>query len=488
MTNLAIQTPRNADLGLVASLGAAPAFADFLFFDSVLGVNTALFLFIVTAGASILRNDGRLTAAAATLLALIAGQSVALLIQPSLLSVMLSSLLILALIVTRGGAPKGLIGVDGLTGGLGRFVQDCGLRIRSLPALWLNALRERRSTDQPRGEVLLRRWGAPIGAGLLFAGLIISANPVIETTLLEWSPHISISRLAMIFGVALGAWCLLSTPVRGAEPWMRDRAGKWADGAGRWRERLIDPIAIRRALMLCNLLFLVQTTTDAAFLWGGAGLPDGLTYAEYAHRGVFPLAIMAVLAGGFALLVSADDPSRLRRGLLILWIGQSLFTLISAMARLDLYVAVYGLTWLRVIGFFCMGLMAIGLALILARLIFRLSAGWLVRSNAIAVFCALYLFSFVDVAGVIADVNLANSRDMGGPGEWLDIAYLERLGPSALPALTRFLDQRGPRYKRREDAQAAHDRLRAIAQIRQDAWRSWRWRDQISLAAAAREG
>jgi Domain of unknown function (DUF4153) len=46
---------------------------------------------------------------------------------------------------------------------------------------------------------------------------------------------------------------------------------------------------ILRSLILFNLLFAVQTLLDAIYLWGNAALPGGISYADYAHRGAYPL-------------------------------------------------------------------------------------------------------------------------------------------------------------------------------------------------------
>jgi hypothetical protein len=40
------------------------------------------------------------------------------------------------------------------------------------------------------------------------------------------------------------------------------------------------------------------------YLWGSATLPDGLTYADYAHRGAYPLIVTALLAGWFAIVAT----------------------------------------------------------------------------------------------------------------------------------------------------------------------------------------
>jgi hypothetical protein len=57
-----------------------------------------------------------------------------------------------------------------------------------------------------------------------------------------------------------------------------------------------------RSLILFNALFALQSALDLVYLWGGATLPDGMTYADYAHRGAYPLIATALLAASFALI------------------------------------------------------------------------------------------------------------------------------------------------------------------------------------------
>jgi hypothetical protein len=57
-------------------------------------------------------------------------------------------------------------------------------------------------------------------------------------------------------------------------------------------------------LILFNAMFLIQTCLDMLYLWGSATLPDGLTYADYAHRGAYPLIVTALLAGWFAIVAT----------------------------------------------------------------------------------------------------------------------------------------------------------------------------------------
>ena len=76
-----------------------------------------------------------------------------------------------------------------------------------------------------------------------------------------------------------------------------------------------------RSLILFNALFALQSGLDLVYLWGGASLPDGMSHAEYAHRGAYPLIVTALLAAGFVLIAMRPggpaEQSRLIRPLVL---------------------------------------------------------------------------------------------------------------------------------------------------------------------------
>ena len=61
------------------------------------------------------------------------------------------------------------------------------------------------------------------------------------------------------------------------------------------------------SLFTFNAIFAIQNGLDIAFLWSGAALPEGVTLAEYAHRGAYPLIATALLAGLFVLVALLGD-------------------------------------------------------------------------------------------------------------------------------------------------------------------------------------
>jgi hypothetical protein len=132
------------------------------------------------------------------------------------------------------------------------------------------------------------------------------------------------------------------------------------------------------------------------------------------------------------------ERSRLVRTLVYLWIGQTVLLVVSAMLRLYLYVSVYSLTGLRCAAFIWMLVVAAGLLLIVARIALGRSNSWLVWGNVTAVALTLYGSSLIDFPALIANFNVAHSREISGTGTPVDVAYLCTLGPTALPAIERL--------------------------------------------------
>jgi Domain of unknown function (DUF4173) len=169
------------------------------------------------------------------------------------------------------------------------------------------------------------------------------------------------------------------------------------------------------------------------------------------------------------------EQSKVIRPLVYLWVAQNVLLVLSSILRLDLYVQIYLLTWLRVAAFIWMALVALGLVLIVARIALNRSNGWLIRANLIALAVTLYICSLVNFAAIIADYNVSHSREAGGKGVWTDMSYLLSLGPQALPAIDRAIALRGldPTLVSRHGCLVEQQR-REVASWRSWGFRSWR--------------
>ena len=386
--------------------------------------------------------------------------------------------------------------VTGWTGMLGAFFVTALGRLPVDVVRWRQAILHVRRTA-PRGAALLA-WVMPLGLTVLFLGLFAEANPLIERALkaidLLWLlERIDIGRMTFWAFMALASWPFLKPYV----PKLRVRMALKPREEARSVETipvslLFGPGAILRALVSFNLLFAVQSVLDIAYLWGGVALPDGMTHAEYAHRGAYPLIVTALLAAGFVLLAmrpgSETSGNRLIRGLVYAWVAQNVLLVVSSILRLDLYVSVYSLTYWRIAAFVWMMLVAAGLCLIMARIALGLSNGWLVSANLALAAAVLYGCTAINFAGIIADWNVDHAARNAFDGRRkIDAYYLASLGPQALPATRRLLNGQ---YLLTNDERTWLQECAVFwtGQLeRQNSdWRSWSWRGwRLSNAVAA---
>ena len=327
----------------------------------------------------------------------------------------------------------------------------------------------------------LAGWALPLGMGLIFLLLFRAANPLIEiglrnidlTFLLRF---LDISRLGFWLVAAGFIWALMRPRL------IRKRIlgpSKGAPARGKV-DALLDHGALVRSLCVFNLLFALQTLLDLVYLWGGADLPAGMSHAEYAHRGAYPLVATALLAAGFVLIAmrrdGPGDRSPLIRALVVAWISQNVLLCLSSIVRLDLYVEAYSLTGLRIAAGIWMGLVAAGLVFILLRIALGRSSEWLISMNLATLLTVLYLAAYFDFSGFIARFNVENAIERQQAGTPLDISYLASLGPSAIPALDLYLASMPNDICTQRQAYNARNRLAREFATRSMDWRSWSYR------------
>lgn len=465
--------------------------ADFLFYGQPAGITVFLFAILIAAAVVAVHptafSDIRVWLKPAALL--VALLPLAENVSPLSVSVALAALVVFALSLSgrlRHSLARiaGQIALFGLAAPF-RFVSDF---IR-----WRKTARRFGGRRVRLAAVAV--WVMPLTLGAVFLALFGAANPVIEywlslIDLLKLLDLIQLARIAFWLFVLAGVWAFLR-PRLPRFSWRASRPNNplaAAQPATNPQRHVVEDIvfgkgAILRALAVFNVLFALQTGLDATYLWGGVALPDGLSYAAYAHRGAYPLIATALLAAGFVLAAlrpgseTSGDP--LIRRLVYAWVAQNIMLVISSILRLDLYVGIYALTYWRISAFVWMGLVASGLALIIARISLRKSNEWLSSANLLTLSLTLYACCFIDFAATIANYNVDHSLEMTGQGISLDAWYVRSLGPGAFPAMDRFLDHQ---------SRAANDAVfRELAERRgndedwyrtvQQNWRAWSFRD-----------
>jgi hypothetical protein len=322
-------------------------------------------------------------------------------------------------------------------------------------------------------------WMLPLALGIGFSALFGVANPVIGqwfTGLGEWliswfdaerllpTP----TRIVLWWGIAALAWTLLRVrpprllPRRSRIPTVEiDRNG-----------------LVLRSLMVVNAVFAVQVAMDVGYLAGGLRLPEGMTYATYAHRGAWPLLIAALVSAALVLVAfkpgGVAERSPWARRLVLLWLAQNVALTVAAAWRLWLYVDAYGLSEWRLAAAIWMGLVAVGLVLIAVRIVLGRNNRWLIDSNIGATLATLLLCCWLDIGGTVAWHNVRHCQEVGGDGVAIDLEYLRSLGGGTTPALTWLAEHsRDAGVARRARAIAAQQSA-ATAEVLAD-WRAWTW-------------
>lgn len=288
-----------------------------------------------------------------------------------------------------------------------------------------------------RGRNRPAAFAAQIALPLIGGGVILTffavANPVIERWLENFASFFASPEgfVFLIIDLAslVAMWSLL-------RPRMATRLLGTFDGSGDAAVPGVNPGSVHLSLIVFNALFALQNAMDLAWLWGLAPLPKGMTLAEYAHRGAYPLIATALLAGLFVLVAlrpgsqTARHPGVVR--LVVLWIAQNVLLVGNAARRTLDYIGAYSLTPWRIAALIWMALVALGLVLVLWRMVRGKSAAWLINANAGAALIVLGVLSFVDLDAVSVRYNIAHARELGGDGAPLDICYLATTGESGL--------------------------------------------------------
>ena len=460
---------------------ALTALADYLFYGHPLGGNAALFALALGLALRLRCGRQRRTPAVRGLGLFVTAISLALLIHPGVIALSLAVLALAALSVATRRT-----GLSGAT----RWAEAV---LRLLLLAWTRLLRDLprwRSPGWPvaRAGRAVGRWLIPGSLTAIFLLLFGWANPVMADALEAsfeiaarwldaWLTLPPLSRVACWLFTFTATWGLL----------------RWRAAAGRPSRPTLPPLpgsgfraaSIIRCLALFNLAFAAQNILDACYLWGGATLPAGMTYATYAHRGAYPLVATALLAAAFVLITFAPGAATVRhRGARILvfaWIAQNVLLTASAAWRLHLYIEAYGLTRLRLASALWMLLVAGGLALICWRIRRDRPNAWLINLNLAQALALLTVCAFAQSDARIAWHNARICREIRGHGPAFDFRYARVHGEAALPAL-RWLAERADDPATRARATMAALPLEERLGARMADWRSWTWsRTQAGL-------
>ena len=326
--------------------------------------------------------------------------------------------------------------------------------------------------------------------------LLLSADPVFDAMLSgfsRWvSRHLSGVLGRVCWGAAVGLFLysllyFLRHGGRGTETALTK-----ADS----RPFRVDALAPGAVLVILDGVYAFFLGVQSSVLFGGRSYLDqvGMSYAQYARSGFFQL--VWVVAINLAVLLAAlrlCAPGKGRRAVQVLstlLVAESGVLLLSAVWRMSLYVAAYGLSRLRVMVYWGIALLAVFLVAALLKI-------WKQRFGFFKVFFAACLLgwlilNFVCVDGIIARYNV--SRYLDGSLPQVDVHYLTTLSYEALPALERLPGTLVADYESAEDPESGTWDLREVSldevlqrRRARAAWESGSWTHwNLSAAITAR--
>jgi hypothetical protein len=300
--------------------------------------------------------------------------------------------------------------------------------------------------------------------GALFAGADAVFNHVVQN-LVAVNLANAVSHVAFA-----GFWAvLIAGYFRGAllAPAVAATAAERAPTLG------IVPVAT--ALSLVNLLFLAFVVVQARYFFGGASFVDqttGLTYAVYARSGFFQLVWASALV--LPVLLGADwlvrresaEHVRLFRYLAGLLLVQLAVVMVSALMRVRLYVAAFGLSEIRLFGTAGMIYLALLFAWFAATVL-RGRRAWFASGGLVAGLAVLSALHVVNPDGMIVRHNLtrpASERPF-------DTSYAVSLGADAVPLLLDAMPRLDPKAR----CDVSRKLLGLWGPASHSDWRSWTW-------------
>jgi hypothetical protein len=207
-------------------------------------------------------------------------------------------------------------------------------------------------------------------------------------------------------------------------------------------DNLVIYIILGSVLVLYILFCLIQF----AYLFASAGLPEGISYSEYAREGFAQIVVISginLILFGFMLkfgkIHRQGEKDIVLKIMLYSLIGMTGIMLASGFMRLGLYINEFGMTFLRLISAWFMIYLVLVLILCAVRLI-------KVKLPLIALCAVLLLFSYnvlgyINPDSFIVEYNLSGKVETTDANQWVENNYSYAMYDLSDDALNVLLDK-----------------------------------------------
>lgn len=255
-------------------------------------------------------------------------------------------------------------------------------------------------------------------------------------------PDLDIGELVatVIFGA--GAFCILYTQGTAL------RHKPKAEAAQPGTRRTVSHLTVNTVLGAVCALYVVYLFSQLAYFVGGFSgiLPEEFTLAQYARRGFFEMAWLCaidlgIIALAVGLVTKREGKAPLATRLLCLFIGLvTVFFVVTASAKMGMYIGSYGLTRLRVLTEVIM--VFLGVATVMVCLWLFLPKLPYMKAILLIALTMGAVTLWADVDTVVAAYNV--SAYQSGALDSVDVYYLGTLGDGAIPYIAELTKDADP--------------------------------------------
>ena len=311
------------------------------------------------------------------------------------------------------------------------------LGVGSLP----ESLRGLRRAEKANGRNS-NRWAALAGIGIavplvaILLALLSSADAAFEGLLnlvpqLDWGEPVAAILCGCLPAPVLYTMCVALRHSPTAPAASREAKG-------------MNPITVNTVLVFVCAVYLAYLYSQLAYFVGGLSglLPEEYTLSQYARRGFFEMALLAMvnlglLAGAVGLSAKQNGRASLTTRILSLFVGiVTLFFVLTASAKMLLYIDSYGLTRLRVLTEVIMVFLALTTIFVSIWLFVPKFA--YMKAVLLTALTLCSITAWADVDTFVAKYNVWAYQT--GVSKYMDIDHLGDLSQGAIPALEALTD------------------------------------------------
>ena len=213
------------------------------------------------------------------------------------------------------------------------------------------------------------------------------------------------------------------------------KTGRRDLGANAPKEGIYEPVIGITITVVLTAFYLIFAVVQIIYLFmNSAGLPDDMTYAEYARRGFFQLLFVAVVNVCIVLIFNAIfRKSVVLKTVLVVMCICTYIMIASSAVRLSMYIKEYALTYLRINTIWALIVTSIVMLGVIISLFWRNMP--LFRYIFLTVMVMFTLYAFVRPGAVISKYNISQAHS----GKEVDLEYVMDIGSDGVPYLIDYL-------------------------------------------------